>query len=205
MKPLLWNAWNAHFRFPMLPVLVPPRGRKNAWTMPFLVPLRGQNENSRRASPTFLYGSPPPGLLYIHHGFTLAIRSKHHTQFIISYYHDSLGSHLFFVAVFSNLLRTHWCSAHRTTAENNWFSRIPSVSLWRTAHNVPLSMSVNPSALNASAVFLSMHSKQRVANWDSSNKRAWLSSMKALSALRFVFRKSTQAFSRVGTAYFLAA
>ena len=36
-------------------------GVEKAWTTPFLVPLRGQNKNSRRASPTFSYGSPPRG------------------------------------------------------------------------------------------------------------------------------------------------
>ena len=65
-------------------------------------------------------------------------------------------------------------------------------------------MSVNPSAARASVVFLSMHSRQRAANCGSSNNRAWLSNIKALSALKFFFKKSTQAFSKVGTAYFLA-
>ena len=37
-----------------------PIPKKKAWTMPFLVPLRYQNTNSRQASPTFLYWSPPP-------------------------------------------------------------------------------------------------------------------------------------------------
>ena len=40
-------------------------GSQKAWTTPFLVPLRGQKKNFRRASPTLSYGNPPthpPGL-----------------------------------------------------------------------------------------------------------------------------------------------
>ena len=48
-----------HFRFCMWPVLVPFRGWKKLGPRPFLVPLRGQNRNSREASPIILYGSPP--------------------------------------------------------------------------------------------------------------------------------------------------
>ena len=44
----------------MLPFLVHFMGRKKAWSTLFLVPLRGQNKNSRQASPTFSFGSPPP-------------------------------------------------------------------------------------------------------------------------------------------------
>ena len=38
---------------------------------------------------------------------------------------------------------------------------------------LPRSMSVKPSAARASPVFLSMFSRQRLASWGSSNKRAW--------------------------------
>ena len=41
-------------------LLVPFRGQKKLEPYPFYYLCRGQNENSRQASPSFLYGSPPP-------------------------------------------------------------------------------------------------------------------------------------------------
>ena len=91
-----------------------------------------------------------------------------------------------------------------------------------------MSISVNPSAPRASGVALSMVSKHSAANWGSSKRRAWnkqvhsvsvlhsgkgeklwpsttcVNSMKALSAHKCRFKKSTQCFSNAGTAYFLA-
>ena len=55
MKPSLQNA---SFRPPFAGARLYLLGiERNAWTTPFLVPLTGQNKNSRRASPTFPYGS----------------------------------------------------------------------------------------------------------------------------------------------------
>ena len=54
MKPLLRNV---RFRFRILQLLVPFRGQKSL-NQALLVPLRGQEKNSRLASPTFSYGSP---------------------------------------------------------------------------------------------------------------------------------------------------
>ena len=56
MKPVLRNA---RFRSRHAAGFGTFWGSKKAWTTPFLVPLRGQNRNSRRASPTFSYGSSP--------------------------------------------------------------------------------------------------------------------------------------------------
>ena len=69
---------------------------------------------------------------------------------------------------------------------------------------LPMSISMNPSADSASGVDLSIVSKHRAASCGSSNRRAWVSNINALSAHRWRLRKSTQCFSSAGTAYFLA-
>ena len=118
-----------------------------------------------------------------------------------------------------NLTQNLICYEYLRTAENSLLSFILRLSLSNTAERVSISISVNPSAVRASGVFLSRHSRQRAASWGSSNNRAWdhylksvinfkkltwVRSMNALSGLRFLFRKSTQCFSNAGTAYFLA-
>lgn len=59
-------------------------------------------------------------------------------------------------------------------AWNNFDSLIRKVSLPSTAIKVERSMSVKPSAENASVVFLSIVSRQRSASWGSSNSLAWI-------------------------------
>jgi len=67
-----------------------------------------------------------------------------------------------------------------------------------------MSISVNPSALKASVVNLSIVSKHTEANCGSSNRRACVNNKKALSLVKLVFKKSTQCFSKADTAYFFA-
>lgn len=69
--------------------------------------------------------------------------------------------------------RTHSASDHLRTAEKSFASLVLSESRSRTALSVLMSMSVKPSADNASGVFLSMVSRHRAANWGSSNNLAW--------------------------------
>jgi hypothetical protein len=59
-----------------------------------------------------------------------------------------------------------------STAEKSLDSLMRRESRSRTAASVSMSMSVNPSALSASGVFLSMDSRQSAASCGSSNSRA---------------------------------
>ena len=60
--------------------------------------------------------------------------------------------------------RWHSASDHRSTAAKSLFSLILRLSLSRTADSVSMSMSVKPSAVSASGVFLSIHSRHRAAS-----------------------------------------
>ena len=63
-------------------------------------------------------------------------------------------------------------SSYLSTAANSLFSLILRLSLSRTAERVSMSMSVNPSAVSASGVFLSIHSRHKADSWGSSSNLA---------------------------------
>lgn len=65
--------------------------------------------------------------------------------------------------------RSAWDSAHSDGGRN-----YPgALSFHGHTSDSPMSISVKPSALMASMVLLSIVSRQRLASWGSSNKRAW--------------------------------